>query len=123
MIDINPQYESIFDPHNMDEDCKKIAYLMESVWVSIKEALAAGLYERAGSMYLQLLKAMSIHFVKDEHWCYFDDLYSPELVLKGIFADIKKYNICEEQQIILDIGHGEIMDSECYQEYGYPSYL
>lgn len=25
MIQINPQYEAIFDPRNIDEDCDKIA--------------------------------------------------------------------------------------------------
>lgn len=29
-------------------------------------------------MYLQLLKSMTEHFIKDEHWCYFDDMYSSE---------------------------------------------
>ena len=61
--------------------------------------------------------------VKDEHYCYFDDLYSPEYALEWIYKEIKKYKIDEESQVLLDIGHSEILDSECYQEYGYPSYL
>jgi hypothetical protein len=44
----------------------------------IKEALDAGLYKQAVTMYLQLLKSMTKHFVEDEHYCYFDDMYSPE---------------------------------------------
>ena len=41
----------------------------------IKEALDAGLYKQTVTMYLQLLKSMTKHFVEDEHYCYFDDKY------------------------------------------------
>ena len=63
------------------------------------------------------------HFIDDEHYCYFDDMYSPEYSLRWIYEDITKCDIDEETQKLLDIGHSDIMDSECYQEYGYPSYL
>lgn len=60
---------------------------------------------------------------RSEHYCYFDDMYSPEYSLRWIYEDITKCAIDEEKQKLLDIGHSEIMDSECYQEYGYPSYI
>ena len=47
----------------------------------IKEALDAGLYKQAVTMYLQLLKSMTKHFVEDEHYCYFDDMYSSEYMM------------------------------------------
>ena len=34
----------------------------------IKEGLDAGLYKQAVTMYLQLLKSMTKHFVEDEHY-------------------------------------------------------
>ena len=81
------------------------------------------MYKQAVTMYLQLLKSMSVHFVEDEHYCFFDDIYSPEYSLQSIYEEIRKHEIGVEPQTLLDIGHSEIMDSECYQEYGYPSYI
>ena len=57
MIELNPQYEKIFDPRNLDDDCDKIAGLMSSKAALIKEAMDAGLFKQAVTMYLQLLKA------------------------------------------------------------------
>ena len=83
MIEQNPKYEAIFDVRNIDDDCDKIASLMNDEADFIKEAMSAGLNKQAVTMYLQLLKAMCLHFVEDEHYCYFDDLYSPEYILQG----------------------------------------
>ena len=66
---------------------------------------------------------MAVHFVEDEHYCYFDDMYRPEYSLRSIYEEIRKYDIGEEEQMLLDVGHSGIMDSECFQEYGYPSYI
>ena len=63
------------------------------------------------------------HFIDDEHYCYFDDMYSPEYSLRWICEDITKCAIDEETRKLLDIGHSEITVSECYQEYGYPSFI
>ena len=63
------------------------------------------------------------HFVDDEHFCFFDDMYSPEYSLQWIYEDIMKYDIGEESRKLLEEGHKEILQSECYQEYGYPSYI
>ena len=93
MIELNPRYEAIFNPDNIDQDCDKIASLMSVEADFIKEALDAGLYKQAVTMYLQLLKAadkreesqvhlaypereqarpevksMCEHFVEDEHY-------------------------------------------------------
>ena len=43
MIQLNPQYEAIFNPRNIDEDCNKIAKEINDVEADfIKEALDAG---------------------------------------------------------------------------------
>ena len=72
MIQLNPQYEAIFDPGNIDNDCGRIADMIFDEGERIKEILDAGLYKQAVTMYLQLLKSMTEHFIKDEHWCYFE---------------------------------------------------
>lgn len=149
MIEINPRYEAIFNPDNIDQDCDRIASLMSDEGEFIKEALDAGLYKQAVTMYLQLLKSMCEHFIEDEHWCYFDDMYSPEYTMQWIYEAIRKAAIKREEdqvttcaftsasrlneikhdmdeesrELLLEEGHKEILQSECYKEYGYPSYI
>ena len=148
MIQLNPRYEAIFNPDNIDQDCDGIASLMNVETDFIKEALDAGLYKQAVTMYLQLLKSMCEHFVEDEHYCYFDDMYSPEYTMQWIYEAIRmaaikreegqvttcafpsvsrlnevKHYIDIESQALLEEGHKEIQQSECYEDYGYPSYI
>ena len=75
------------------------------------------------TLYLQLLASMCKHFVEDEHFCYFDDMYSPEYSLQWIYEDIMIYNIDQESRNLLEEGHKEILQSECYDDYGMPSYF
>jgi len=82
MIQLNPRYEVIFDPKNIDQDCDK-----------------------------------------DEHYCYFDDMYSPEYTMQWIYKEIQKHDIDAESQALLEDGHNEIIKTECYEDYGYPSYI
>lgn len=123
MIEINSKYEAIFDVRNIDDECSKIADLMSDEAEQIKEAMSAGLNKQAVTMYLQLLKAMCLHFVVDEHYCYFDDLYSPEYILQGLFEKFQMQDLDFETAMILKEGHDEITQTECYKEYGYPSYI
>lgn len=44
MIEINPQFETIFDARNIDADCEKNARLMRSEANLIKEAMGVGVY-------------------------------------------------------------------------------
>ena len=103
MIELNPQYERIFDVRNIDDDCSKITDLMSSEVALIREAMDASLFKQAVTMYLQLLKAMYI--------------------LQGLFEKLQMCNLDFETAMILKEGHDEIMQTECYQEYGYPSYI
>ena len=123
MIELNPEYEKLFDIRNIDDDCNKLACLMRKEATIIKEALNAGVYMQAVTMYLQLLKSMCIHFIKDEHYCYFDDLYSPEYVLQEIFEKLQMQELDVETAMLLKEGHDEILQTECYKDYGYPTYL
>ena len=148
MLQLNPRYEAIFNPDNIDQDCDRIASLMNVEADFIKEALDAGLYKQAVMMYLQLLKSMCKQFVEDEHYCYFDDMYSPEYTMQWIYEAIRKaaikreegqvttcafpsvsrlnevkHDIDIESKALLDEGHKEILQSECYEDYGVPSYI
>ena len=46
MVQLNPQYETIFNPRNIEEDCNKIASeINDVVRMQIKEILAVGMYK------------------------------------------------------------------------------
>ena len=47
MIQLNPRYEAIFNPDNIDQNCDEIASLVNVEADFIKEALDAGLYKQA----------------------------------------------------------------------------
>lgn len=72
---------------------------------------------------LQLALANCNHFMKEEHWCYFDDWYSPEYVfdrlLKLIAKDIKAERLSKELTTRLNEGLKIISKTECVKEYGY----
>ena len=123
MITSNPRYEAIFDPVNIDNDCDRIADMISDEGERIKEVLDAGMYTQAVTMYLQLLKSMTVHFIKDEHWCFFDDMYSPEYSLQWIYQQIAKHDLDDAAKKLLAEGHEEIKQCECYQEYGLPMYI
>ena len=58
MIQLNPQYEALFNPRNIDEDCNKIADEINDVArMQINEVLAVGMSKQAVTLYLQLLKS------------------------------------------------------------------
>lgn len=109
MIQLNPRYEVIFGPENIDQDCDRIAGMMSDEGVFIKESLDAGLYKQGVTMYLQLLKSMCEHFVEDEHYCYFDVMYSPEYTMQWIYETIQKHDIDAESQALQEDGHKEIL--------------
>ena len=54
------------------------------------------MYNQFVIQYIQMLKSMVNHFVDDEYFCYFDDMYSPEYSLQWICEDIMKYDIDQE---------------------------
>lgn len=93
MITLPPQYEEIFDPRHLDMDCDTIA---DGISVVGRDS-------------------------EDAHYCYFDDMYSPKYSLQAIYEAIRKYDIDEEAEALLEQGHVKILDGECYQEYGYLS--
>lgn len=54
---------------------------------------------------------------------YFDDMYSPEYMMQWIYEAIQKHKIDAESLALLDEGHKEFLQIECYEDYGYPLYI
>lgn len=118
------EIESIFNPRNIDTDCDTIANLLYSFKEDINEDMAKGNYRQAFDTFLDILESLSYHFVEDEHFCYFDDMYSPDYtcsdMLKSIIAQIKIGKVPAEDVAYLDKGIAKIAAMEAYEEYGSP---
>ena len=121
---LKAEIESIFNPCNIDTDCDTIANLLCSFKNVINEDMSKGNYHQAFDTFLEILDSLSNHFVKDEHFCYFDDIYSPDYtcydILKSIISQIKTGKIPSADVAFLDKGIAKIAKMEAYEEYGSP---
>ena len=119
----NPEFEHLFDSRYLDTDCDRIADNVSDVLRNLEEAYLAGAREIAVQQMLQLAWANCRHFILEEHWCYFDDMYSPEYIydrlLEYIAKDIAAGVMPDELSAILYDGLKAISKTECVKEYGY----
>ena len=90
----------------------------------IERLAEQGDYQEAALRFMQMAKSMCRHFVEDEHYNYFDDMYSPEYAIDdliGLFAGLDKAGkLPVETKVYLEKAWQEIKDTECYQDYGLP---
>lgn len=126
LIPLNDDYErNIFEGFRYD--CDFIAVLMESEERKIHELCDNKQFAEAALKLMQLTKSMCRHFVSDEHYNYFDDLYAPEYVVNDLvryFNDLIHRGILpDEVKSFLKSASVEIMESEAAREYGVPGKL
>ena len=125
VIPLNEDYESrIFNSRNVGWNCDLIWQLMLEENRKIERLIAKGQYMDAALKFMQMTKSMCRHFVMDEHYNYFDDMYSPEYavndmlrVFHGLAAEGK---LPEDVKEYLHKAWKEIEDTECYKDYGMP---
>ena len=123
VIPLNEDYETrIFASSNVGWDCDFISLLMHEENEHIKALANRGEYQEAALRFMQLAKSMCRHFISDEHYCYFDDMYSPEYAIddlvdffNGLAEEGKLPNATKEY---LKKAWQEIMETECHQDYG-----
>lgn len=120
--------EEIFTPRNLGPDCDIIGGLLEQYGEKfILSALEDGEYAIAVGHYLQMLDSLTAHFIEDEHWCWFDDFYSPDYTVSHIWdafiPHIRSGALAGEPLAELESGHKQIKQSEAYQNYGIPSMI
>ena len=123
LIPLNDDYErNIFERFRYD--CDFIAVLMESEERKIHELCENKKFAEAALKLMQLTKSMCRHFVSDEHYNYFDDLYAPEYVVNDLvryFNDLIHCGILpDDVKSFLKSASVEIMESEAAREYGVP---
>ena len=82
------EIEAIFSECNIDEDCDTIARLLVPYRKSIQEALGKGEHATAVTVFLAILESLTRHFMEDEHYNYFDDMYSPDYVCQDMIEAI-----------------------------------
>lgn len=120
--------EEIFMQSNLGTDYDIIGGLLYRFGDKfISSALEDGEYAIAVRHYLQMLESLTRHFIVDEHWCWFDDFYSPDYTVSQIWdkfvPHIRSGALAGECLEELEAGLAEIEASEAYQEYHMPSMI
>lgn len=118
------EIEAIFNERNIDEDCDNIARLLSPYREMVRESLIQGHYAEAVTILLEVLESLTYHFVEDEHYNYFDDMYSPDYVcqnmMEAIINAIKSGNFQAAELKRLKDGLKKLKHSEAYKDYGVP---
>ena len=125
VIPLNEDYERrIFNRRNIDWGCELIWRLMLDENKNIVRLAESGHYKEAALKFMQMTKSMCRHFVMDEHYCHFDDMYSPEYAIDDLvrlFGKLaKEGTLPEDVRAYLREAWKEIENTECCQEYGLP---
>lgn len=86
--------------------------------------LSQGNFVKAVTVLLEVLESLTYHFMEDEHYDYFDDMYSPDYVCQNMME--KVINAIEsgifpdaELQRLKD-GLEKLKHTEAYEDYGVP---
>lgn len=121
---LKAEIEAIFSESNIDEDCDTIARLLSPYRKAIRESLNQGNYAEAVTILLVVLESLTYHFVKDEHYNYFDDMYSPNYVcqdmMEAVISAIKCGNFSAEELKRLKERLEKLKHTEAYEDYGVP---
>ena len=126
-IELTPlkaEIEAIFNKCNLDEDCDTIARLLEPYRKVVNESLSHGNYAKAVTILFEILESLTYHFVEDEHYDYFDDMYSPDYVcqdmMKAVIDSIKNGNFPDEELQRLKDGLEKLKHTGAYEDYSSP---
>ena len=129
-IELTPlkaEIETVFNKRNIDEDCDTIANLLSPYRKTVCESLSQGRCAEAVTILLEILESLACHFVKDEHYDYFDDVYSPDYVcqdmMEAVIDAIKNGNFPDAELQRLKDGLEKLKHTEAYEDYGVPYVL
>ena len=122
-IELTPlktEIEAISSESNINEDCDTIARLLSPYRKNIRESLSQGNY----NVLIEVLESLTYHFVVDEHYDYFDDMYSPDYICQDmvevIIDTIKSGKFPAEELQRLKNGLENLKHTEAYDDYGVP---
>ena len=121
---LKAEIEAVFSKHNIDEDCDTITRLLSPYRKTVEESLSQGNYADAVTILLEVFESLTYHFVEDEHYDYFDDMYSPDYVcqdmMEAVITTIKNENFPDEELQRLKDGLEKLKHTEAYEDYGAP---
>ena len=121
---LKAEIEAVFNKHNLDEDCDTIARLLSPYREVVRESLSQGNHAEAVTVLLEILESLAYHFVEDEHYNYFDDMYSPDYVcqdmMEAVIGAIKSGDFPDEERKRLEKGLEGLRCTEAYEDYGVP---
>ena len=113
--------EAIFSERNIDEDCDTIARLLSPYREVVRELLIQGNYAKAVTILLEVLESLAYHFVQDEHYNYFYDMYSPDYVcqdmMEAIISSIQSGDFPAAELQRLKGGLEKLRHTEAYEDY------
>lgn len=79
LIPLNQYIEkTIFTRDNVDWECTTIGMEITPLGREVEKYIEHGRMHEALLLFLQIVKSMCRHFISDEHWNMFDDVYDPE---------------------------------------------
>ena len=126
-IELTPlkaKIETVFNKRNIDEDCDTIANLLSLYQKAVRESLSQGNYDEVVTVLIEVLESLTYHFVEDEHYNYFDDMYSPDYVcqdmMEAVISSIKNGNFSDVELQRLKDGLEKLKHTEAYEDYGVP---
>ncbi|OUO78732.1 hypothetical protein B5F71_07680 [Bacteroides sp. An269] len=126
-IELTPlkaEIEAVFSKRNIDEDLDTIANLLSPYRKTVCESISQGNYAEAVTVLLEVLESLTYHFVEDEHYNYFDDMYSPDYVcqdmMEAIIDSIKSGNFPAAELQRLKDELEKLKHTEAYEDYGVP---
>ena len=121
---LKAEIEAVFSKHNIDEDCDTITCLLSPYRKTVEESLSQGNYADAVTILLEVLESLTYHFVEDEHYKYFDDMYSSDYVcqdmMEAVIRSIKSGNFPSAELQRLQDGLEKLKRTEAYEDYGVP---
>ena len=124
---LKAEIETVFNKRNIDEDCDTIARLLSPYREVVRESLIQGNYAEAVTILLEVLESLTYHFVEDEHYNYFNDMYSPDYVcqdmMEATINGIKNGNFPAAELQRLKDGLEKLKHTEAYEDYGVPYVL
>ena len=125
MTPLKEEIEKVFNPCNIDMDCNTIDDLLTPYKRQVKTLLDKGETDEAITIFLEILESLSYHFVKDEHYTYFDDMYCPDYtcndMMRYFIEKINNGTLSDQAKQRLSAGIQRIAKMEAYQDYGSPS--
>lgn len=91
---------------------------------TVNESISQGKYAEAVTILLEVLESLTYHFVEDEHYDSFDDVYSPDYVcqdmMEAIINAVKSGYLPAEESHRLKDRLEKLKQTEAYEDYGVP---